>query len=468
MTIDIPHSHAWIDGAWVETETTAPVVNPATLSHFTDYGVAEPALVDRAVQAARRAFDTTDWPRMTPQERAEILLTVLERYVAETPDLAALITQENASPVWFTPQTDHPKEILASMSRLAWVADPQLDGTTVAVHKDPVGVVAVVVPWNMPQKTILMKLAPALVAGCTAVIKPAPETPLDALVLALILAESGVPAGVVNVVCGGDETGQALVQHPGVDKVAFTGSTPVGSTIAAHCASTFKRCTLELGGKSPTLLAEDADLPAWAARLLVDSYLLSGQICSNQTRVLVPRAQHDEVVDLILATIDSWQVGNPLDPATQLGPLVSRAQHDKVAGYLRQAREEGGRVYGGTRLPRPGFYLRPALITGLDHSSAVVQEEIFGPVVSLHPYDDWDQAITLANDTPYGLAAGVWTTDPYRAEDAAVRLRAGTVHINGGETNCGHPLGGFKASGIGRELGAEGMEHYLETKVVAR
>lgn len=460
--------HCWLGGVAEDTPSFLPMTNPATKEDTGTAGASSAEQVSRAVYLARRAFDTGPWPRMTATERAEVLTRLHSFYTASQAYMADLITLQNGSPVSFTAQTQHPREILYRTVEMAWEWDSyERDGAWVT--HDPVGVVAIVTPWNMPQKTILMKLAPALLAGCTVVIKPAPETPWDALLLARLCREAGVPDGVVSVVPGGPVTGEQLVTHALVDKIAFTGSTTTGRRIATQAGSEIKRCSLELGGKSATLLAEDADLDAWAAGLLGWSFLLTGQICSNQTRIIYPRKLHEAVLDRAVAVAASLKVGHPHDPATQIGPLVSERAFHKVAQYMAMAKVDGILYGGQCRDDLGGWYVAPGVVDNLPTTHPIFWEEVFGPLISLHPYDgDWGEGIRLANASTYGLAAGVWTRSPDLAEDAARWLRVGTVHINGGQTTTAHPLGGFKQSGIGRELGPEGLTHYMEIKVIAR
>lgn len=461
-----------IDGRWVTTDLEPiTVINPATGRHAGIGPQAGLSEIHAAVSAARTAFDTGPWPQMTAQARARILAGAAIRYEHEMTQMAELVTAENGSPVGFTAQTEHPLEILHWYCDLGlgvpFYGEQRDDG--VYVHREPVGVVAVIVPWNMPQKTIMMKVAPALLAGCTVVIKPAPETPLDALVLARIFTEAGVPPGVINVVPAYPAVAEKLVTHPSVDKVAFTGSTAAGRHLAALAGADIRRIGLELGGKSPCLVLDDADPGAVAEALRRDTFLMSGQICSAHTRVLVPEHQLTTYVDALATMIDSLQVGDPQDPATEIGPLVTRRQQLRVQSYINAAVTDGQSemVMGHTAPPdRAGWFITPALFV-TSNATRIAREEVFGPVAVLIPYTDLNEGVTIANDSPYGLEAGVWTSDRRRAIEVSRRLRVGTVRINGAVPALHSPLGGYKQSGIGRELGWEGLLGYLEVKAVA-
>ena len=340
---------------------------------------------------------------------------------------------------------------------------------TTIVH-DPVGVVAAIVPWNAPLRSIVNKLAPALLAGCAVVVKPAPNTPLSAMILADVLAEVGLPDGLVSIVPAERAAGEHLVSHRGIDKVAFTGSTAAGRRIMAAAAANMTRVSLELGGKSAAIVLDDADIADTLKRLVPLAIGNTGQACTAQTRVLVPRENHDMFVEAMCTVIDQWPPGDPFDPATRTGPLVSKAQLDRVLGYLDLAREEGATaVIGGGRTVglAKGFFVDPTVLTGVTNDMRVAREEIFGPVVSIIAYDSLDEAITIANDSDYGLSGSVWTTDTERGVAVARRVRTGQVRVNGAALAIDAPFGGFKQSGIGREYGPEGLAAFLESKAIA-
>jgi len=343
-------------------------------------------------------------------------------------------------------------------------------GTPVVVRSEPVGVVAAIVPWNVPQFVTMSKLAPALVSGCTMVLKPAPETPLDAYLMAELLEEAGVPAGVVNIVPAGREVGEHLVRHPGIDKVAFTGSTAAGRTIASICGEQLKRCSLELGGKSAAIILDDADIGATMEGLKFASLMNNGQACVAQTRILASRSKYDEVVEALVATVGGMSVGDPNDPATEIGPLVAQRQQERVEKYIALGQEEGARVaIGGNGMPAgidKGWYVQPTVFADVTNDMRIAQEEIFGPVLAVIPYDDVDDAIRIANDSAYGLAGSVWTEDGDAGMDVARRVRTGTFGVNQYTMDFVAPFGGYKASGVGREFGKEGLEHYLELKTI--
>jgi aldehyde dehydrogenase (NAD+) len=331
--------------------------------------------------------------------------------------------------------------------------------------------VAAIVPWNVPQFTIMTKLPAALVAGCTVVIKPAPETPLDSYLLAELIHEAGIPAGVVNIVPAGREAGEHLVSHPGVDKVAFTGSTAAGRRIGAICGEQLKRCSLELGGKSAAIILDDADLAATVGWLEMASLMNNGQACVAQTRILAPRSRYDETVDAVVGMVSGLKVGDPGDAATQIGPLVAKRQQDRVEGYIAVGQEEGAKlVTGGSHASGHdrGWYVAPTVFADVDPGMRIAREEIFGPVLAVIPYESEADAIAIANDSDYGLAGTVWTADNDHGMEVARKVRTGTYGVNMYMIDTCAPFGGYKSSGIGRELGPEGLMQYLELKSIAR
>ena len=344
-------------------------------------------------------------------------------------------------------------------------------GTPVIVRSEGVGVVGAIVPWNVPQFVTMSKLAPALLSGSTIVIKPSPETPLDAMLMAELLEEAGIPKGVVSVIPAGREVGEHLVRHRGVDKIAFTGSTAAGRTIASICGEQLKRVSLELGGKSAAIILDDADLAATMEGLKFASLMNNGQACVAQTRILASRSNYDAVVDALGETVRGMSVGDPDDPTTEIGPLVAERQQERVDKYIALGQEEGARVVvGGNGRPdgiSKGWYVQPTVFADVDNSMRIAQEEIFGPVLAVIPYDDVDDAVRIANDSEFGLAGSVWTGDPAGVGmDVARRVRTGTFGVNQYTMDFVAPFGGFKASGIGREFGKEGLEHYLEQKSI--
>ena len=353
----------------------------------------------------------------------------------------------------------------------AFERDEVIGSSVAAVVRDPVGVVGAITPWNGPTVLSIWKIGPALAAGCTVVLKPPPESPLSPLVLAEVFDEAGVPAGVVNIVPGGREVGEHLVTHPGTDKIAFTGSTAAGKRIMSLCGNQVKRVSLELGGKSAVIFLADTDLDTVMPRFVRGAIHNSGQVCAMQSRVLVQRDQYDDAVELAAATAATFTIGDPHDPETVIGPLVAKRQQDRVLGYIQIAADEGAKVVTGGKRPahmEKGWYVEPTVLAGVNNGMRVAREEIFGPVLSFIPFSDEEEAISIANDTSYGLAGGVWSSDQDRAMAVARRLRAGNLTVNGGlAPQPRTPFGGFKESGLGRELGPEGLEAYLEVKTIA-
>jgi len=473
------HDKLYIGGEWVDPAGTGTidVISPHSeevVGRVPD-GTAED--MDRAVAAARRTFDETDWATMAPEERLEIVQRFSDLYAARMMDMAAVITEEMGSPISFSQLAQSPAPWMMLNTFLQVGRDLEWEeermgvlGSPVIVRREAVGVVAAIVPWNVPQFVTMSKLAPALVAGCTMVLKPAPETPLDAYLLAEIVDEAGIPAGVLNIVPAGREVGEHLVRHRGVDKVAFTGSTAAGRTIASICGEQLKRHSLELGGKSAAIILDDADLGATMAGLKFASFMNSGQACVAQTRILASRSRYDEVVEALAETVRAMTVGDPSDPATEIGPMVAQRQQERVEKYIALGQEEGARVVvGGNGRPQgidKGWYVQPTVFADVRNDMRIAQEEIFGPVIAVIPYDDVDDAVRIANDSEFGLAGSVWTADVEQGMDVARRVRTGTYGINQYTMDFVAPFGGYKASGVGREFGKEGLEHYLELKSI--
>jgi len=475
------HNRLYIGGAWQEP-TSAEVldlVSPHTGEVFATAASAGAEDIDRAVTAAREAHDSGEWSRRPPAERVDAVRRLAAAAGERRREMAALITAEMGSPISFSKfaQATLPTILMSTFADVAdayeWESTrPGAYGQDILVRKEPTGVVAAIVPWNMPQFLIAGKLAPALLAGCSIVIKPAAETALDALLLAEIIDEIGLPPGVVSIVPGGREAGELLVAHPGVDKVAFTGSTAAGRQVAARCGQDLKRVSLELGGKSAAIVLDDADPVTTAEGVKVAGLMNSGQACVAQTRVLVPAARQDEFVDAMAAMVEALVVGDPEDRATEIGPLVSQRQQERVRGYIQQGIADGARlVAGGADQPEGldrGWYVRPTLFADVDNATTIAREEIFGPVLSVIPYADTDDAVRLANDSDYGLSGSVWTADAGRGLDVARRIRTGSFGINEPYSmDPAAPFGGMKASGIGRELGSEGLDGYLEAKAIS-
>jgi betaine-aldehyde dehydrogenase len=471
----------FVGGRWVPPRSgeRVEVRNPATGQHVGSAALGSAADMDAAVSAARAAFDAGVWADVPPAERAEVLHRAADELEKRAPELATLITSELGCPIWFSEKAHVPNPIrtvryYADLARDFPYDERRTDGTNASiVTQEPVGVVAAITPWNGPLSTPSLKVAPALAAGCSVVLKPPPETPLTAYALADALGEAGLPEGVLSIVPAGREAGQHLVEHPDVDKVAFTGSTAAGRKIMAACAERIARVTLELGGKSAAVVLDDADVEKVVAALLPMALLVNGQACIAQTRVLVPRTREAEFVEALAEALRGQQVGDPMRAETTIGPLVSERQRDRVQRYIDIGRAEGARVaVGAEPLPLPadlaaGWFVPPTLLIDVRNSMRVAQEEIFGPVLAVIAYDGDAEAVAIANDSDYGLSGSVWSSDEDRALRVARRIRTGMVSINGRPQSYGTPFGGFKQSGIGREMGPEGFLAYLEIKSIA-
>ncbi|HVF18724.1 MAG TPA: aldehyde dehydrogenase family protein [Mycobacteriales bacterium] len=461
----------YVDGAWVAPTgaEVIEVVNPATEEVIATIPAGTAEDVDRAVAAARAAFPA--WSATSAEERSKVLSRLQEALAARSDEVARTITAEMGAPARFAQavQAGLPVAILGTFAKL--VADYDFEervGNSLVV-REPVGVVGAITPWNYPLHQVVAKVAPALGAGCTVVLKPSEVAPLAAFVLAEVMHEVGVPAGVFNLVTGtGPVVGEAIAGHPDVDMVSFTGSTRAGTRVSELAAKTVKRVALELGGKSANVILDDADLAVAAKVGLADAFQNAGQKCTALTRMLVPRARQDEVVEILTGLLPSYAPGDPTQDGTRVGPLVSDAQRERVRGYIRTGVEEGARlVAGGAEAPDGldrGYYVAPTVFADVTPEMTIAQEEIFGPVLAVMPYDDEDDAVRIANSTVYGLAGSVWSADTDRATAVARRLRTGQVDVNGGRFNPLAPFGGYKQSGNGRELGRYGLEEFLEVK----
>ena len=474
----LTYDRLFIGGRWEPPvgDDVLPVESPATRERVGEVPRATTADIDRAVAAARLAFDGP-WPHLSLAERADHVSRLAEALAPRAGELDRLVPLESGIPVCFAsgssslPLVDYYVEV----ARAYEVEDvrpgrPGVTGDGI-VRRVPVGVVAGITPWNGPVMQVLMKLVPALLAGCPVVIKPAPETPLSANEVARAVEDAGLPPGVVSIVPGGRDLGEHLVAHPGVDHVSFTGSTAAGLQIAARCGADLRRTNLELGGKSAAIVLADADLDEVLPTVAQYGYFFNGEACAALTRVLAPRERYDEVAERMAKIVGGFPVGDPLDPATFVGPLVTEAQRDRVERYIDLGRSAGATVAVGGARPSladglDGWYVEPTLLTGVDNSMVVAREEIFGPVVVVIPYDGVDAAVAIANDSPLGLAGGVFGTDEEAALAVARRLRTGHVGINTLGMDWVLPFGGFKQSGVGRELGIEGLETYFELQTV--
>ena len=426
--------------------------------------------IEAAVAAARAALDA--WSRTPVEKRADFLQQISERLKSRADELAKLIAQEVGMPIKLAGriQAGLPIANFANYAKIAREFKFEEKVGNSLVVREPVGVVGAITPWNYPLHQITLKVAPALAAGCTVVLKPSEIAPLNAFVLAEVIEIAGLPRGVFNVVTGlGPKAGEALVKHPGVDMISFTGSTRAGKRISELAAASVKRVALELGGKSASVILEDADLAAAVKGTVNGCYLNSGQTCTALTRMLVPEKHYDEAAKLAAEAAKSFVPGDPLDEKTRLGPLSSLAQLDRVRSYIKKGVEEGAELIAGGAeppegAPAGGYYVRPTVFGKVKNSMTIAQEEIFGPVLAIIPYKDEDEAVRIANDSPYGLAGAVWSKDDAHAQRIARRIRAGQVDVNGGAFNLNAPFGGFKQSGHGREAGVYGLEEFLEYK----
>jgi acyl-CoA reductase-like NAD-dependent aldehyde dehydrogenase len=467
------HENIYIGGEWVPSSGSGrlEVINSTTEQVMGSIPEGTVEDVDRAVAAARAAFE--GWSTTSVQERADWLARISAALGARVDEIAALIAQEVGMPLKLSSmiQAGLPTMTFGSMpqvmSEMTW---EQEVGNSLIV-REPVGVVAAITPWNYPLHQIAAKVAPALAAGCTVVVKPSEIAPLNAMLLADVLDGLGLPAGVFNLVTGvGPVVGEALAAHPDVDMVSFTGSTAAGRRVSEVASATVKRVALELGGKSPNVILDDADLQRAVTDGVSKCFLNSGQTCSALTRMLVPRSRLAEAEQIAGAVASHFVPGDPFEPTTTLGPLISDTQRERVRGYIRKGSEEGAKlVTGGPESPEGlehGFFVRPTVFSDVTPEMRIAQEEIFGPVLSIIPYEDEDDAVRIANDTDYGLAGGVWSGDEERAKAVARRIRTGQVEINGGAFNPLAPFGGYKQSGHGREFGRFGLEEFLQVKAM--
>lgn len=463
----------YINGEWVAPEGNQmmDVLNPANEQVIAQIALGNEKDVDKAVKAAEKAFET--WGRTTPDERIEVLQKVIAGVQARQGELAEAISDEMGAPMWLANAAQAPIGVghlataLEILKTFEWT---EKIGTSTIV-KEPIGVCGFITPWNWPLNQITCKVAPALAAGCTMVLKPSEIAPLDAMIFTEILDEAGVPAGVFNLVNGdGPTVGAAISSHPGVEMVSFTGSTRAGVLVAKAAAETVKRVTQELGGKSANIILGDADFNTAVAGGVQGCFMNSGQSCNAPTRMLVPRDRHDEAVGIAKAAAEGVVVGDPKADGTTIGPVISETQWNKIQDLIQKGIDEGATlVTGGTGKPdglNAGYYVKPTIFANVSNDMTIAQEEIFGPVLSILPYEDEEDAIRIANETEYGLSSYVSSSDTKHAADVGSRIRAGQVHINGAGPDMMAPFGGYKKSGNGREWGKEGFDEFLESKAL--
>jgi geranial dehydrogenase len=471
------HQSLFIGGKWVSPATSKriEIVNATTEEIIGSAPEGSEADIDRAVAAARRALKDSGWARSTAAERSATLTRFADAIEKRATALAHSVSTQNGMPITVANQLESGYGVGVLRYYAALAAGLQVEerrpsplGTTTLVRRDPIGVVGAIVPWNFPVVLSIMKFGPALAAGCTVVLKPSPETVLDCYILAEAAEEAGLPAGIINWVPGGRELGAYLVSHPGIDKVAFTGSTAAGRLIAQACGKLLRPVTLELGGKSAAIILDDTKVESVLQGLPMASLTNNGQACFSCTRILAPSGRYQEFVDAIAGLVSSLVIGDPLEPSTHIGPMASARHRDRVEGYIAKGKSEAKLVVGGARpkAQKRGWFVQPTVFADVDNSDAIAREEIFGPVLSIIRYTDEDDAVRIANDSEYGLGGIVWSADSERAAQVARRIESGTVGVNGYLPDLNAPFGGVKSSGLGREMGPEAVAGFQQLKSI--
>jgi aldehyde dehydrogenase (NAD+) len=476
MTATMQTAQVFIGGRFRPASNTVPVIEAATGEPLGDGPSASQAEIDGAVAAAHSA-EANAWRASPAAERAEALTRLAAALRSRAATASELVSRENGMPISLSRGANgsFPAALIKYYAQLIAEFEPEevrpsMIGHTI-VRREPVGVVGAIIPWNYPQSLAAMKIAPALAAGCAVVLKAAPETALDALLFGEAAVEAGLPNGVLSVVPGDATAGAYLVTHPGIDKVAFTGSTAAGRTIGEACGRLIRPVTLELGGKSAAIILDDADIDATMEGLRTQSFVNNGQTCYLSSRILAPRSRYDQIVDALAALARSMSVGDPLDDSTEIGPLVSSRQRERVLGYIEMGKSSAAKLVAGGSVPnsRPrGWFVEPTVFADVSNSDRIAQEEIFGPVLTVIPYDTDADAVDIANASEYGLAGTVWSTDDERATDVARGVHTGSIGVNSYLLDMRAPFGGVKASGFGKELGPEGLDEYLVVKSIYR
>jgi aldehyde dehydrogenase (NAD+) len=479
VTLPLNYDQLFIGGQWVNPSVNAKyeIKSPHDQSVIGSVVLATESDIDAAVNAAQKALRYGPWAKMQPEERQDIIQRFVQLHHEYANEFAGLITQENGSPIWFTGMLQdlmkmQSETYLRAAKNVEWEVRQSTYSGERLIRRESAGVVAAIIPWNVPQQSALVKIIPAMLAGCTVVLKPAPATALDGLALGELFKAVGLPDGVLNIVPADREVGEYLVSHPKVDKITFTGSTFAGKKIASIAGNQMKRFSMELGGKAAAIILEDADLAAAIGSIKFASFVNSGESCLAKTRVLAPRSKYDEIVIELGKMISGFTIGDPTNPENFIGPMVNEQQFEKVRNYIQLGLQEGARlVTGGLEKPegddmQDGWYIKPTLFADVNNQMRIAREEIFGPVLVVIPYDTVDEAVEIANDSDFGLCAAIYSADVENALDISRQILAGSISINGAFLDFDSPFGGYKQSGVGREAGIYGIEEFTELKAI--